>query len=104
MGTTLTMNGLSTRLAASMGMSKGLAKDVVSCLFEQVEQAVKNETPVAMGSLGTLKVVRRKARTCRNPQTGEQMQVPEKVTVRFKPSSALSRELNPVTGLNPGQG
>ncbi len=96
MSKSLTASGLAKAMAADMGMSKALATDIVTYLFAKIELAVKEERTVSMGLIGTLKTARRKARTGRNPKTGESVQIPEKVAVRFKPSSGLKRELNPV--------
>jgi DNA-binding protein HU-beta len=39
---------------------------------------------------GTFSVVKRKARTGRNPQTGEEIKIKAKKVVRFKPGKGLS--------------
>ena len=41
--------------------------------------------------LGNLVVVERAARKCRNPQTGETMEVPAKKAVKFKPAAAFKK-------------
>ena len=45
-------------------------------------------------SVGTLKRVTRAARKGKNPKTGEDVQVPEKVSVTFRPSKSLKETLN----------
>jgi nucleoid DNA-binding protein len=45
--------------------------------------------------LGVLRVVTLKARTARNPKTGETVQVPRKKTVRFRPHGELRAAVNP---------
>jgi len=45
--------------------------------------------------LGVLRVVKLKARTARNPRTGEAVDVPAKKTVRFRPYKELRDALNP---------
>ena len=41
--------------------------------------------------LGKFVVVERAARKCRNPQTGETMEVPAKKAVKFKPAAAFKK-------------
>ena len=53
----------------------------------------KGEVPLP--GLGVLRVVTLKARTARNPRTGETVQVPRKKTVRFRPYKELRDSLNP---------
>ena len=57
------------------------------------ELAKKSEVPLP--GLGVLRVVTLKARTARNPRTGEAVQVPRKKTVRFRPYKELREVLNP---------
>ena len=43
---------------------------------------------------GKFEVTERAARTCRNPQTGEEMKVEAKKAVKFKAGKALSEKVN----------
>ncbi len=57
------------------------------------ELARNGEAPLP--GLGVLRVVKLKARTARNPRTGEAVSVPAKKTVRFRPYKDLREALNP---------
>ena len=45
-----------------------------------------------MTGFGTFKQVSRAARKCRNPKTGEAVEVPAKKTVKFKVSKSTKKE------------
>lgn len=47
---------------------------------------------VRIPGIGTLKTKVQPARTARNPQTNETMDVPERLTVKFKMSTGLKEE------------
>ena len=47
---------------------------------------------------GSFKLAKRKARIGRNPQSGEKINIPEKIVVKFKPSSLFKEELLKVKG------
>ena len=55
--------------------------------------ALKNGDDLALLGLGSIKVVRRAARSARNPRTGASMQVPAKNAPKFTPSKALKDAL-----------
>ncbi len=51
--------------------------------------ALPREEEVVSVGFGVLWVVRRKARTGRNPQTGETIQIPAKKVPKFRPGKGL---------------
>jgi DNA-binding protein HU-beta len=70
-------------------LGKGKAKDIVDSLTEIIAEAMKSGDEVRFLGFGTFKVKTRAARTGRNPQTGEEMKIPEKQVVSFKASKTL---------------
>lgn len=59
----------------------GIKPDEVKALFNAIKVSTD---PVIIKGFGTFKTVTRKARTARNPKTGEAVQVPEKTVLAFK--------------------
>lgn len=53
------------------------------------------DAEAVLPGLGKLKTSTRAARTGRNPQTGEAIQIPERVAVKFAAGKALEDTLNP---------
>ncbi len=65
------------------GLSKKDAKGAVEATIDVIKKNVKKG--VALVGFGTFKMVKRKARTGRNPQTGEKIKIKAKSVVKFKP-------------------
>lgn len=72
-------------------------KDAASAL-DAIVAVVTNELikgeEVNFVGLGKFTTVEKAARTCRNPQTGETVEVSAKTSPKFKPSTTLKTALN----------
>jgi len=58
-------------------------------LFAIIKDALKKDGSVSVAGFGTFKVVQRKARTGRNPQTGKEIKIPASKAVKFTAGKAL---------------
>ncbi len=74
---------------ADVVSSKREANDALNTVLDSIQDALKKGDDVTLTGFGTFSVVKRKARTGRNPQTGEEIQIPARKAVRFKPGSEL---------------
>ncbi len=74
---------LIAEVAKKTNMSKKDSANAVNATIEAIKKNVKKG--VTLVGFGTFKVVRRKARTGRNPQTGEKLRIAAKNVVKFKP-------------------
>jgi DNA-binding protein HU-beta len=70
-------------------LSRAKASEVVDALFNAISGALKAKEEVRLVGFGTFAAATRKASTGRNPRTGEEMQIPESTTVRFKAGKGL---------------
>ena len=80
------------RVAASGDLSKAEAKRVVELVFGEIEaglKGAKKEGKYTIGTFGTFAVSKRKARTGRNPRTGEEIKIKASKTLRFRPAAQL---------------
>ncbi len=68
--------------------TKKAAQAAVDCVFETIKSVLKKETVTLVG-FGTFKVDKRKARTGRNPKTGEEIKIKAKKVAKFVPGKAL---------------
>jgi len=66
---------------------------VVDNVFETIANVVANED-VAITGFGKFATSERAARTMRNPLNGEQVQVPAKKVLKFKPAKSLKDSIN----------
>lgn len=71
------------------GISHGEAKNVVETIFNTVKTRLVSGENVKLSGFGSLKVIQRKGRLGRNPQTGDRMVLNSSRYVTFKPSRVL---------------
>jgi len=76
------------------GISKANVSRFYDGLVELTRRELTRNKQFVLPGLGVLRVRHRKARTARNPQTGEPVHVPARKVVRFKMYSALDEFLN----------
>ncbi|MFH0965797.1 MAG: HU family DNA-binding protein [Planctomycetota bacterium] len=77
------------------GLTKANIERFYDSLVELARKELNSKGELVLPGLGVLRVVVRKARAGRNPQTGERIQIPRKKTVRFRPYKELRDLLNP---------
>lgn len=86
------------RVAGAAGVARQQAEGVLDAFFDTVRSATKGGDRVAWPGFGSFTTTRRKARTGRNPRTGEAVKIPATTAVKFSPSSALKDYLNTGSG------
>lgn len=73
------------------------AKDIekiVSTFFDSITEQLARDGRVELRGFGAFSTRQRKARTGRNPRTGESVQVPAKRVPYFKPGKEMRERLN----------
>jgi len=76
-------------VAEASGLSKKDATKAVDAVFDSIAEALKNGDKVQLIGFGNFEVRERAARKGRNPQTGEEMEIPASKVPAFKPGKAL---------------
>lgn len=90
----MTKTELMERIAADAGLSKAEATRVVNSFLENITAELKKEDgKVALTGFGTFSKVHRKARSGRNPQTGEAITIKAANSVKFKPGKKLKESV-----------
>jgi len=72
----------------------GVKDDVLKTVFETIKKEVAAGEKVDIAGFGSFSVADRAARTARNPQTGETIQVAAKKAVKFKVSKTFKDAVN----------
>ncbi len=80
---------LAAAIAESADLSKDKAGQVLNVILDEITHSVAKGDDVALIGFGTFTVRERAARTGKNPQTGEPLQIPASKNVAFKPGKAL---------------
>jgi DNA-binding protein HU-beta len=80
--------------AESSGVNKRDVGKVLDGLLSGISGAVQKGDKVSLTGFGTFELRERAARTGRNPQTGEQLQVAASKAPAFKPAKAFKDAVN----------
>tara|TARA_B100000315_G_scaffold73199_1_gene66803 strand:+ start:4251 stop:4532 length:282 start_codon:yes stop_codon:yes gene_type:complete len=74
-------------------LSKKAMESIIDCTFQTVAKDIKKSKRFSYPGFGTFNVRKRKARTGRNPQTGEKIKIKASKTVGFKPAPTFKESL-----------
>ena len=85
----MTKPELIAKIAEKTNLSKKQAAAALDALTGTITETLKAESKLAIPSLGTFEIKERAARTGRNPQTGEKVEISAKKIPAFKPAKAL---------------
>lgn len=80
-------------VAEKAGLNKKQAMAAVDALLEAVSEELQKGGEVQLVGFGKFAVVKRAARTGRNPQTGASISVPAGNRVVFKPGATLKQKV-----------
>lgn len=81
-------------VADGAGLDKASAEKAVDAVVDSISSALSGGDKVAVPGFGTFEVRERAARTGRNPQTGESMDIAASKSAAFKPAAALKKRVN----------
>jgi nucleoid DNA-binding protein len=79
---------------ANVVSTKKEAQAAVDCVLDSISQALKKDDVVTLVGFGTFKVVKRKARIGRNPQTGAEIKISASKAPKFVEGKALKDAVN----------
>ena len=74
---------------AKVVCTKKEAQAAVECVLDSITKTLKKKGEVALAGFGPFKVSKRKARTGRNPRTGEEIKIKAKNVPKFSAGKAL---------------
>ena len=74
---------------AKVVSTKKEAHKAVNCILSSIKDALINKETVEIAGFGSFKIAQRAARKVRHPKTGEEIDIPERVVVKFVPGKAL---------------
>ncbi len=81
-------------VAEAAGVSKADAERTISAYWDTVVGVVKADGKTSWPGIGSFSASHRAARTGRNPQTGEPVQIAASTAMKFTASSTLKNNLN----------
>jgi len=85
----MTKAELIATMAAKSGLTKSDAEKALNAFQESVIDAVKNGEKVSLVGFGNFEQTHRSARKGRNPQTGEEINIPASKAPKFSPGKTF---------------
>lgn len=76
-------------------VSKASVEKVLDCLGKVAQSNIYSGEETVLPGIGKIKLAQRKARTGRNPSTGEEINIPAKGVPSFSAAKALKDAANP---------
>ena len=90
----MTKADLIDSMASKADLPKQKAEEIVNGVLDDIVAALKNGDKVNISGFGTFSVSERKARTGRNPKTGETIQIASSRAAKFKAGKTLKDSLS----------
>ena len=89
----MTKKDIAIKIADETGIKQIIVKEVVQKTIDAMIEALSKGETLELRNFGVFKVKERKARTGRNPRTGEAVPVPPKKVVTFKPGLVMKQKV-----------
>ena len=81
------------QVASETGLTKRTAREAVDAVASAISDCLTRGEKVTLVGFGTFRVIKRKTRVGRNPQTGETIQIPAKKVPKFVPGKNLKNKV-----------
>lgn len=91
----LTKGKIVDMIYTELDISKAESTALVESFFEIIKDELSNGNDVLISGFGKWKVISKKERKGRNPNTGENFIISARSVVTFKPSDLLRDTINP---------
>ena len=90
----MTKKELKARIAKETSIKKNIVSDVVDGVFAIITEELAQNGKVSINEFGIFTAADVKARTARNPHTGDEIDVPAHKKVKFKAAKVLNEKVN----------
>jgi integration host factor subunit beta len=94
----LTKSDLVEMLAERLRLPRGRAEELVNCVFESMERALRSGERIEIRGFGSFEIREYKAYEGRNPRTGQTVAVKPKRLPFFKVGKELKERINASAG------
>lgn len=82
------------KISEVAGLTKKDSEAAINAFVDTIQEALKKGEKVAIAGFGTFDVSTRKARTGRNPQTGEEIKIAASKAPKFKAGKSFKEMMN----------
>ncbi|MGY8748218.1 MAG: HU family DNA-binding protein [Pirellulales bacterium] len=92
----MTKKEIVRRISEELGIKQTDTKEVVQRTFDAIIEALATEQRVELRNFGVFEVKKRAARKARNPKTGDEVLVPARFVVTFKPGKEMEQRVKTI--------
>ena len=89
----MTKKDIVMKISSEVNLTQIDVKKIVQRTLDSILEALERGETVELRNFGVFKVKNRRGRLGRNPRTGEEVRVPEKKVVVFKPGLVLKNKV-----------
>ncbi len=89
----MTKKDIVRTISEEVGLTQQQTKEIVQKTFDAIIESLVRERRIELRNFGVFEVKPRAARKARNPRTGEQVEVPKKHVVTFKPGKYMEAKV-----------
>ncbi|MFK8110807.1 MAG: HU family DNA-binding protein [Rubripirellula sp.] len=89
----MTKKDIVRTISEEVGLTQQQTKEIVQKTFDAIIECLVREGRIELRNFGVFEVKARAARKARNPRTGEQVDVPKKHVVTFKPGKYMEAKV-----------
>lgn len=93
MGATLTKNDIVRTLAEKYELEIASTRRVVQGTLDMVLEALIRGDKIELRNFGVFEVIQRKGRIARNPKSRQEVFIPERKVVKFKPGKLMEEKI-----------
>ena len=90
---TITKKDIVMNVSTETNLTQIDVKNIIQKLLDSITESLEQGETVELRNFGIFKVKTRRGRLGRNPRTGEEVKVPEKKVVTFKPGLILKQKV-----------
>ena len=98
----MTKKDIVRTISEEVGLTQQQTKEIVQKTFDAIIESLVRERRIELRNFGVFEVKPRAARKARNPRTGEQVEVPKKHVVTFKPGKYMEAKVRDLDEAQPG--
>ncbi len=94
----LTKADMAAGLFNEMGLNKKEGRELVDLFFQELKASLAEAEPIKLSGFGNLNILDKKGRPGRNPKTGEDIPIPARRVVTFRPGQKLKDRVEGYAG------
>jgi len=89
----MTREDIINRLYENVGLPKKEASEVISIILDVLKNTLAQDEAIKISNFGTFNIRKKHSRIGRNPRTGEEIEIPQRRVVLFRPCKLLKEQI-----------